>query len=173
MRINVSDFENLSSLLQQWYSWEWWRFKRKLFPKKLFTYVENHEDAYELSEAEGHTEFERGKGRDHSRATLPRKRIGVVEKLRPDDVGNAGDVDIPGGEGGGHRGLSHWKRYAWKDIGIDTLEYLKNLNSGFKTNSILPAWAVFSAPQSLQPSPHMITCRLHFDSSLIWFLDHF
>ena len=50
---------------------------------------------------------------------------GVVEKLRPDDVGNAGDVDIPGGEGGGHRSLSHWKRYAWKDIGIDTLEYLK------------------------------------------------
>ena len=48
-----------------------------------------------------------------------------MEKLRPDDVGNAGDVDIPGGEGGGHRGLSHWKRYAWKDIGIDTLEYLK------------------------------------------------
>ena len=43
-----------------------------------FTYVENHEDAYELSEAEGHTEFERGKGRDHSRATLPRKRIVLV-----------------------------------------------------------------------------------------------
>ena len=60
-----------------------------------------------MSEAEGNTEFERGKGRDHSRATLPRKIIGVVEKLKPDDVGNAGDVDIPGGEGGGHRGLSH------------------------------------------------------------------
>ena len=53
-----------------------------------------------MSEAEGHTEFERGKGRDHSRATLPWKRIGVVEK--PDDVGNAGDVDVPGGERGGH-----------------------------------------------------------------------
>lgn len=24
----------------------------------------------------------------------------------------------------------------------------------------MPAWAVFSAPQSLHPSPHMITCRL-------------
>ena len=24
----------------------------------------------------------------------------------------------------------------------------------------LPAWAVLRAPQSLQPSPHMITCRL-------------
>ena len=68
-----------------------------------------------MSEAEGHTEFERGKGRDHSRATLPRRRIVLVEKLKPDDlipdvveklipddVGNAGDVDVPGGERGGH-----------------------------------------------------------------------
>ena len=91
-------------------------YSRKNYGVK-FTYVENHEDAYELSEAEGHTEFERGKGRDHSRATLPRRRIVLVwcggdididiEKLIPDDVGNAGDVDVPGGEGGGHRGLSH------------------------------------------------------------------
>ena len=52
-------------------------YSRKKYCVK-FTYVENHEDAYELSEAEGHTEFERGKGRDHSRATLPRRRIVLV-----------------------------------------------------------------------------------------------
>ena len=34
----------------------------------------------------------------------------------------------------------------------------------------LPAWAVFSAPQSLQPSPHMITCRLHFKFKFVLFL---
>ena len=26
---------------------------------------------------------------------------------KPDDIGNAGDVDVPGGERGGHRGLCH------------------------------------------------------------------
>ena len=25
----------------------------------------------------------------------------------PDDIGNAGDVDVPGGEWGGHRGFCH------------------------------------------------------------------
>ena len=35
------------------------------------TYVENHEDAYELGEAKGDTKFERGKSRDHSSTSLP------------------------------------------------------------------------------------------------------
>ena len=37
----------------------------------------------------------------------------------------------------------------------------------FLVEEDLPAWAVFNAPQSLQPSPHMMTCRLHFKSKFM------
>ena len=47
-----------------------------------FTYVENHEDANELGEAEGHTKFERGESRDHSSATLPAKMQNINQDRR-------------------------------------------------------------------------------------------
>ena len=76
------------------------------------TYVENHEDTNELGEAEGNTKFERCESRNHSSATLPGGEIKSVSVWtqcdgEPDDIGNAGDVDVPGGEWGGHRGFCH------------------------------------------------------------------
>ena len=47
-------------------------------------YVENHEDADELGEAERHSELERGKGGDQGGSALL------------DDLGHTSDVDIPG-----------------------------------------------------------------------------
>ena len=37
----------------------------------LCSYIENHEDANELSEAEGDTKFEGRESRDHGRSSLP------------------------------------------------------------------------------------------------------
>ena len=50
-------------------------------------YVENHEDADELGEAERHSELERGKGGDQGGSALL------------DDLGHTPDVDIPEDEG--------------------------------------------------------------------------
>ena len=36
-----------------------------------YSYIENHEDANELSEAEGDTKFEGRESRDHGRSSLP------------------------------------------------------------------------------------------------------
>ena len=49
-------------------------------------YIENHQDADELGEAESHAELEGGKGGDQGGSALL------------DDLGNTPDVDIPGGE---------------------------------------------------------------------------
>ena len=43
----------------------------------------------------------------------------------------------------------------------------KNIGRKYPGKANLPAWAVFNAPQSLQPSPHMMTCRLHFKSKFM------
>ena len=72
-------------------------FKCRCFPK--CAYVENHQDANELGEAERDAEFEGGEGRDESGSALL------------DDLGNAADVDVPGGEGRGHGGLGQGQRY--------------------------------------------------------------
>ena len=50
-------------------------------------YVENHQDADELCEAESHAELEWGKGGDQGGSALL------------DDLRHTPDVDIPGGEG--------------------------------------------------------------------------
>ena len=50
-------------------------------------YIENHQDADELSEAERHAELEGGKGGDQGGSALL------------DDLRHTPDVDIPGGEG--------------------------------------------------------------------------
>ena len=50
-------------------------------------YVENHEDADELGEAERHAELERGEGGDQGGSALL------------DDLGHTPDVDVPGGKG--------------------------------------------------------------------------
>ena len=76
--------------------------ERELFKCRHCTkcaYVENHQDANELSEAESDAEFEGGEGRDESGSALL------------DDLGHAADVDVPGGEGRGYGGLGQGQRY--------------------------------------------------------------
>ncbi len=74
--------------------------------RSFFAYIKDHENCNELRECEGHSELEGGKGRDHGRAPFG------------DEIGDAADVNVGGGEGRGHRGLGHGQR----DAGVRGLQ---------------------------------------------------
>ncbi len=61
----------------------------------LKAYIEHHQDRDELGEAEGDAELEGGEGGDHGGPALP------------DQVGDAADVNVPGGERCCDRSLRH------------------------------------------------------------------
>lgn len=45
------------------------------------------------------------------------QKIRDVITARPDDIRDAGNIDISGGERGGYRGLGHGERNAWNCVG--------------------------------------------------------
>ena len=75
-----------------------WTFKSWI--RSFGTYIKDHENRNELRECEGHSELEGGECRDHGGAAFG------------DEIGDAADVNVGGGEGRGHRGLGHWQRNA-------------------------------------------------------------
>ena len=73
---------------------------------RFLTHVKDHQNRNELRECKGHSELERGEGRDHGCAAFG------------DEIGDAADVNVRRRKRRGHGGLGHGER----DSGVRGLQ---------------------------------------------------